>query len=153
MIRKTINRNESLTESVILIFSINSILHRCSKIALSVLFYESVIAQLITQFEVYLYSIFCHSFSYSLQLEITRKKNRPTNYPRENKLNPRKPTRKSFRPMKNPQRHGDTHRRKLYNCINQLYERALRLLYKDKNATYDELLQKDNSISVHYRNL
>ena len=65
MIRKTINRNESLTESVILMFSINSISHRCSKIALSVLFYESVIAQLITQFEVYLYFIFCHSFSYS----------------------------------------------------------------------------------------
>ena len=55
--------------------------------------------------------------------------------------------------MKNPQRHGDTHRRKLNNCVNQLYERALRLLYKDKNATYDELLQKGNSISVHYRNL
>ena len=55
--------------------------------------------------------------------------------------------------MKNPQRHGDIHRRKLNNCINQLYERALRLLYKDKNATYDELLQKGNSISVYYRNL
>ena len=45
------------------------------------------------------------------------------------------------------------HSRKLNNRINQLYERTLKPAYKDKNATYDELLPKDNSVSVHHRNL
>ena len=45
------------------------------------------------------------------------------------------------------------HSRKLNNRINQIYERALRLVCKDKEAIYDELLQKDNSVRVHHRNL
>ena len=38
-------------------------------------------------------------------------------------------------------------------AVNQLHEGALRIVYKDKKTTYDELLQKDNSVKVHYRNL
>ena len=42
--------------------------------------------------------------------------------------------------------------RKLNNQINQLHEKALRLVYKYK-ATHCELLQKDNSARVHHKNL
>ena len=39
------------------------------------------------------------------------------------------------------------------NKIDRLHERALRLVYKDENLTFEELLQKDNSFTVHNRNL
>ena len=45
------------------------------------------------------------------------------------------------------------HDRSLNNRINQVHERALRLVYKDKNLTFNGLLQKDNSFSIHHRNL
>ena len=45
------------------------------------------------------------------------------------------------------------HSRKLNNRINRIHERALRVVYNDKNATFDELLTKDNSVKVHDRNL
>lgn len=45
------------------------------------------------------------------------------------------------------------HNRKLNNRINRLHERALRLVYKDIHLTFDELLRKDNSFSIHHRNL
>ena len=45
------------------------------------------------------------------------------------------------------------HSRKLNSRINQLHERPLRLVFKHRKATYDELLQKDNSGRVHHRNL
>ena len=43
--------------------------------------------------------------------------------------------------------------RTLNNKINRLHERALRLVYKDENLTFEELLEKDNSVSIHDRNL
>ena len=45
------------------------------------------------------------------------------------------------------------HSRKLNNRINQIPERALRLVYKDYTSTFDELLLKDNSFRIHHRNL
>ena len=45
------------------------------------------------------------------------------------------------------------HNRTLNNKINKLHERALRLVYKEKTLTFDELLEKDKSFSVHETNL
>ena len=44
--------------------------------------------------------------------------------------------------------------KKIHARINKLHERALRVVYKnDENLTFEELLIKDNSFSVHDRNL
>ena len=45
------------------------------------------------------------------------------------------------------------HSRALNNKINRIHERALRLVYRDKKSTFDELLTKDNSVKVHIKNL
>ena len=45
------------------------------------------------------------------------------------------------------------HSRTLNNRINKLHERGLRLVYKDSHLTFEELLRKDNSFTVHHRNL
>ena len=45
------------------------------------------------------------------------------------------------------------HSRTLNNRINAIHERALRIVYKNYNSTFDELLVCDNSVRVHYRNL
>ena len=45
------------------------------------------------------------------------------------------------------------HSRKLNNNINYVHERSLRIVCKDKKATYDEFLQKDNSPGIHHGNL
>ena len=46
------------------------------------------------------------------------------------------------------------HSRTLDNRINRLHERALRLVYKDPSlTTFKQLLQKDNSFTIHHRNL
>ena len=45
------------------------------------------------------------------------------------------------------------HSRTLNTKINKLHERALRLVYKDENLTFEQLLAKDNSITIHERNL
>ena len=45
------------------------------------------------------------------------------------------------------------HSRKLNNRINKLHERALRLVYKDSSSSFDQLLVRDNSFSIHDRNL
>ena len=45
------------------------------------------------------------------------------------------------------------HSRKLNNRINRLHDRALRLVYQDKNSTFKELLEKDESFTVHERNI
>ena len=38
--------------------------------------------------------------------------------------------------------------------INKIYEKVLRLVYKDEtNLSFDELLEKDKLISIHRRNL
>ena len=45
------------------------------------------------------------------------------------------------------------HSRRLSNKINAIHERALRITYQDHTSTFQELLSKDNSVSMHHRNL
>ena len=45
------------------------------------------------------------------------------------------------------------HSRTLNNKINSIHERALRISYEDYVSTYEQLLEKDNSVSIHQRNL
>ena len=45
------------------------------------------------------------------------------------------------------------HSRALNNKINRLHPRCLRMIYNDKTSTFKELLGKDNSVSIHNRNL
>ena len=47
------------------------------------------------------------------------------------------------------------HSGELNDKINRLHERCLRVVYYDTNSlkNYEELLQKDNSVSIHYRNI
>ena len=45
------------------------------------------------------------------------------------------------------------HSRTLNNRINRLHEKALRLVYKDDHCYFEELLNKDNAVSIHHRNL
>ena len=45
------------------------------------------------------------------------------------------------------------HNRTYNNKINRLHERCLRLTYNDKQSSFEELLIKDNSVSVHHKNL
>ena len=45
------------------------------------------------------------------------------------------------------------HSRTLDNKINCLHERCLRIVYNDKKSTYENLLVRDRSVSVHIRNL
>ena len=45
------------------------------------------------------------------------------------------------------------HSRILNNKINKLHERALRVVYKNKELTFEQLLAKDNSFTIHERNL
>ena len=39
------------------------------------------------------------------------------------------------------------------NMIRNLHERCPRLIYNNKKSTYEELLTKDGSISIHHRNI
>ena len=43
--------------------------------------------------------------------------------------------------------------RTLNNKINELHERALRLVYKNNTSSFEELLAMDNSYTVHHKNL
>ena len=45
------------------------------------------------------------------------------------------------------------HSRTLNSKINQLHEKALRILYGDYKSKFDELLEKDGSFSMHHRNI
>ena len=45
------------------------------------------------------------------------------------------------------------HSRKLYHKINRLHEKCLRIIYNDKRSSYEELLSKDGSVSMHHKNL
>ena len=37
--------------------------------------------------------------------------------------------------------------------INNLHERALRIVYNDNELTFEDLLKKDNSVSIHHTNI
>ena len=41
------------------------------------------------------------------------------------------------------------HSRALNNKINSIHERALRITYNGSKSTFEELLNKDNSVSIH----
>ena len=43
--------------------------------------------------------------------------------------------------------------RTLNNRTNNIHLRTLRIVYQDKQSSFEELLQKDNSVSVHMKNL
>ena len=43
--------------------------------------------------------------------------------------------------------------RSLNHKINRLHERCLRIIYSDKNSSSDELLDKDESVSIHHQNI
>ena len=45
------------------------------------------------------------------------------------------------------------HSRKLNNKINAIHERTLRITYGDRQSSFQQLLEKDNSVSRHHRNL
>ena len=44
------------------------------------------------------------------------------------------------------------HNRKLNGRVNRLHERALIIVYKDYASSLTELLEKDNSATIHNRN-
>ena len=43
--------------------------------------------------------------------------------------------------------------RKLNSRVNRLHERALRIVYQDYASSFTELLEKDNSTTIHNRNI
>ena len=45
------------------------------------------------------------------------------------------------------------HSRLINNKINRLHERCLLIVYSDNQSTFEELLEKDNTVSVHQGNL
>ena len=45
------------------------------------------------------------------------------------------------------------HNRTLNNRINKIHERTLRLIYENSNFTFEKLLKKDKSFTIHERNL
>ena len=45
------------------------------------------------------------------------------------------------------------HARELNNRINRIHERALRLVYQDRTLSFEELLKKDKSFTIHERNI
>ena len=45
------------------------------------------------------------------------------------------------------------HDRNINNRINSLHERALRLVYRDVESSFTELLEKDNTFTIHEKNL
>ena len=45
------------------------------------------------------------------------------------------------------------HNRKLNNRINKIHERAHSIAYNDHDSSFDKLLEKDNSVTIHHRNI
>ena len=45
------------------------------------------------------------------------------------------------------------HSRLTNNKINRLHERCLRIIYNDKKSSFEKLLEKDGSVSIHTKNL
>ena len=43
--------------------------------------------------------------------------------------------------------------RSLNNRINHLHERTRRIIYNDHSATFEDLLEKDNAVSIHHMNI
>ena len=47
----------------------------------------------------------------------------------------------------------DNRNRELNNKINRIHEQALRIVYRDKKSTFNENLEKDNSVKIHIKNI
>ena len=45
------------------------------------------------------------------------------------------------------------HSRTLNNKTNRLHERCLCIIYNDNTSSFTDLLEKENSVSVHHRNV
>ena len=45
------------------------------------------------------------------------------------------------------------HSRSLNSSIYRLHERCLGMIYNDKQSNFEELLVRDNSVSIHHRNI
>ena len=45
------------------------------------------------------------------------------------------------------------HSRTTHSLINNIYERALRIVYKDDDSSFVTLLEQSGSVSIHHRNL
>ena len=45
------------------------------------------------------------------------------------------------------------HSRKLYHKINRLYEKCVRIIHNERTSSYEELLFKDGSLSIHHKNM
>ena len=45
------------------------------------------------------------------------------------------------------------HGRTMNNKINRLYERCLCIAFSDKTSSFEKLLEKDGSVTIHTRNL
>ena len=45
------------------------------------------------------------------------------------------------------------HCREMNNRINRIHERSLRIVYKNKQSTFQELLDRDKSVTVHHSNI
>ena len=45
------------------------------------------------------------------------------------------------------------HSRQNNSKIKHLHERCLRLIHNDKLSSYEELLEKDESVSIHHKNI
>ena len=45
------------------------------------------------------------------------------------------------------------HSRTMNNKINRLHERCLRIVHSDKTTSFEKLLEKDGSVTIHTRNL
>ena len=45
------------------------------------------------------------------------------------------------------------HTGQLNNRINEIHERALRIVYKDNKLTFNDLFELDNSVTINQRNL
>ena len=43
--------------------------------------------------------------------------------------------------------------RGLHNKINRIHKRALRITNNDKSSSFQKLLEKDNSVTIHHRNI
>ena len=47
----------------------------------------------------------------------------------------------------------DVSQQEMQKRIDKLHERALRVVYKDENLTFEQLLEKDEGFTIHERNL
>ena len=43
--------------------------------------------------------------------------------------------------------------REINRKINHIHERSLRIVYRDYNSSFKDLLKKDNSVCIHHRNI